>query len=807
MKTLLIILLFSNFAFAQITGKVISSKRESVPFVNVTLYQVSDSILVTGTTTNENGKYELSNLKSGSYYLKISGMGYKTLWSKPLEVQTLARELILPDLTLLEENNTLEEVRVSAKKELIQTTPLGKIINVQSSLMTKGSNALQVLERLPGVISDRRNSQFSLNGQSGVTVLFNGRKVQIPMDELMSLLENTVADNIEKIELITSPTAQYDADGGAGIINIVFKTNETLGSKINLTTTVGYGYREKSVTTVGLSQGFKKWSINASYSFNHDVGKSGYAGDGTAGSSFMLGETYNTFYGISRRFQNTHNLNATFQYQPNRRTTLGGDVVTSFGKSHNLVNNGGSYQFKNGDFVEVAILSDGLTTKQNAISSAYFRQAISAKSQLNMDLSYIHYFNSSPAEISSAYFDKDKQPIVPSNPIFTFGNRGESTSKIRVGVFKTDFMTAFSAKISGEFGMKMSVAQNENDSKVERKTKETWETDPRSQSQLQSQERIGAAYSQMKVLLNPKAVVQVGVRYEYWKRSFQSNAEPFVISQFFPSFLYTYNIKDQSTLSLTYNRRISRPAYTDLISNLFYTDPTFVFSGNPLLKPTLTQVIKLDYSKNSFNTGISYQYDIDPILRYQITANATHDIGISSPQNIDYQKSINLFLGYPFQLSKQWKVSINSTTSYRQYKVSYSQFPTEKRFVFQNLNFSQSIQLPKNIELELSGWYNFPFFEGPNKLKGFGIVNLGIAKKLPKNKGTIQLALPDLLRSFSVFSHNGGMTPIAFDINTVSNWRDETVFYRVVKVTYSRTFGKNTQSVKYDSKDEERGRF
>ncbi len=92
--------------------------------------------------------------------------------------------------------------------------------------------------------------------------------------------------------------------------------------------------------------------------------------------------------------------------------------------------------------------------------------------------------------------------------------------------------------------------------------------------------------------------------------------------------------------------------------------------------------------------------------------------------------------------------------------------------------------------MELSGWYNFPFFEGTNSIKGFGIINLGIAKKLKNDKGTLQLSLPDLLQSFSVHTHISGMTPIVFNINTVSNWRDETAFYRVIKLTYSRSFGK-----------------
>lgn len=339
MRTLLFLAFFSNVAFAQITGKIITSKREAVPFVNVLLLAASDSSLVSGTITNKGGSYQLLLPKTGRFYLKISGVGYQSRLSEAFEVNASKSTIELADLILLEEENTLNEVQVSAKKELIQTTPLGKIINVQSSLMTKGSNALQVLERLPGVISDRRNNQFSLNGQSGVTVMFNGRKVQMPMEELMSLLENTMADNIEKIELITSPTAQYDADGGAGIINIIFKNNELLGTKINFSATAGYGYKEKVLNTIGISHGFKKLNLNASYSFNHDVRKSGYVGDGTAGASFILGETYNTFYGIARRYQNNHNLNFAAQYQPNPKTTLGVDFVGSFDKSHNLVNN------------------------------------------------------------------------------------------------------------------------------------------------------------------------------------------------------------------------------------------------------------------------------------------------------------------------------------------------------------------------------------------------------------------------------------------------------------------------------------
>jgi hypothetical protein len=301
--------------------------------------------------------------------------------------------------------------------------------------------------------------------------------------------------------------------------------------------------------------------------------------------------------------------------------------------------------------------------------------------------------------------------------------------------------------------------------------------------------------------------VHAGLRYEYWQRDIKGHTHAFTIAKLFPSVTYIRTLNEQSNWSINYNRRISRPAYTDLISNLFYNDPTFVFSGNPLLKPTITDVLKADFTNKGLNMGLSFQYDLHPILRYQITTNETKDIGISSPQNVDYQKSINLFVNYPLQIRNWWKLSVSSTTSLRNYKISYSLNPAQKTFLFQHVNFIQNLILPGDFEIEFSGWYNLPMFEGANSIKGFGVLNMGIAKKLPKEKGTLQLSLPDVLRSFEVHTHISGMTPIVFNINTVAHWRDESAFYQVIKLTYSRSFGKNTFSASKRSDTEERERI
>lgn len=429
MRILLSILfLTAHYAFGQITGTVKTTKGEPIQFANVILFDAIDSTIIVGSSTDELGKFSIKSTRLGETFLKISSIGYKSFSTKVFKINNLSENFEIENLILFDEDNTLSEVTVSAKKQLIENTPTGKIINIQSSLMTKGSNALQVLERLPGVITDRRNNQFSLNGQSGVTILFNGRRVQMTMDELMNLLESTVADNIEKIELITSPTAQYDADGGAGIINIIFKNNETLGTKINFSATAGYGFREKGVTSIGLSQGYKKLNFNAYYSFLHDVSRSGFKGFGTSDKTFLSSATSADFSGITRRFQDNHNLNFTAEYRPNTKIVLGGDLVYSLSNAHNLSNNNVAWEFTNGDYISFKALSDGQNRRKNIISSIYFKDKINEKSQFGIDLSYIKYGNNSPTLINSDYFDKQGGEFTPENPMFTAGNRGESLS-------------------------------------------------------------------------------------------------------------------------------------------------------------------------------------------------------------------------------------------------------------------------------------------------------------------------------------------------------------------------------------------
>ncbi|UBM58647.1 TonB-dependent receptor [Marinilongibacter aquaticus] len=798
---ILFLLLLSLQTFGQITGRIVDFDKEPVPFASAVLYQLPDTVFVSGTTSAENGSFKWSEISVGNYFLRISSIGYR---DRAFSLQFLPDSLLdLGEIQLQNENKILDEVRVSARRDIVEQTPFGKVINVQNSLITKGSNALQVLERLPGLSTDRRNGQFSLNGQSGVAVMINGRKVLMSQTELMALLESTLADNIQKVELITSPSAKYDAEGGAGIINIVMHEASQEKSRLEWTAMAGHGYGEKAALALNYQKVGQKMSLTSSYSYLRDTRRSGFEGLGTSQKPMVLGgKSSADFSTYAKERQNGHTLNLTAEYKPKPEFRLGTDWMLSYAQNKTLSHNNVAWDTEAFGYLSLKGLSNGHSTRTNLIGSVFMDKTWKKSQRLGMSLSLINYSSNSPTTIDSKYYDRNGEPAVSPSDIYTSGNRGESLSNIRVAVGKLDYEQAFGEAVKAEFGGKLSLSDNENDSSIESLLNGVWQKDARSQSLIFGKEKVLAAYSQFQFQMSEKASLHTGLRYEYWQREINTEKQPFRIAGFFPSLLYSRSVKEGVTLQMGYNRRISRPQYSDLVSNLFYNDPTFVFSGNPSLKPAINNQLKIELNTPYINSSLAFQHELHPILRHQITTNAEQNIGISSPQNLDYLKSLTFFLHAPLRLAKWWDLAISSTTSLRKYRVSYTPSPATKSYLFQGFNFVSSFKLPYAMELELSGWRNLPAYDGSNSVRGFGMVNLALAKTLRDKKGSFRLVLPDLLQSMKVHTHISGMTPIVFNINTVSDWRDETALYRVIRISFSRSFGDDVLSPKRNREEE-----
>jgi hypothetical protein len=249
-----------------VKGKL-TSKNEAISFANVILRQSNDSSFVGGVVTDEYGSFLISVNETGSFFITASFIGFQTYSSNTLKLEGKNVTIDLGSIEMSEDELILEEIQVVAERPLIVKEVDRTTINIENRMNLAGSSALEVLERSPGVVVNRQSSSLALMGKDGVNVMINGKVQYMPPDALFNFLEGQSATNIKSIELITTPPANLDAQGNAGFINIVLKTNPDEGLNGNYSLSAGYGRGEVGNASIGLNYSKDRWSFFTSYSY------------------------------------------------------------------------------------------------------------------------------------------------------------------------------------------------------------------------------------------------------------------------------------------------------------------------------------------------------------------------------------------------------------------------------------------------------------------------------------------------------------------------------------------------------------
>ncbi|MGB3150348.1 MAG: carboxypeptidase regulatory-like domain-containing protein, partial [Maribacter sp.] len=308
-----------SYAQGEIQGFVQDETGTALVFANVLLLKASDSSFVKGTITEENGQFLFQNISVGTYVFTASMVGYESSSTKQFDFDGTLKTL--PPI-LLSEGLELDEVVVTSKKNLYEQKIDRMVINVASSILSTGSTALQILERSPGVQVDRQNSSVSLVGKSGVVIMINDKLSYMPAASVVQMLEGMSADNIESIELITTPPANFDAEGNAGFINIVLKEQADLG--LNGSYSLSFGVGNGTITNNNINFNYRKNKMNffGNYSFLRDI----------QGQFFSFNRNFinansdevEIFTNTDREpIQRNHNLRMGADYQASEKTVLG----------------------------------------------------------------------------------------------------------------------------------------------------------------------------------------------------------------------------------------------------------------------------------------------------------------------------------------------------------------------------------------------------------------------------------------------------------------------------------------------------
>jgi hypothetical protein len=218
-------------------------------------------------------------------------------------------------------------------------------------------------------------------------------------------------------------------------------------------------------------------------------------------------------------------------------------------------------------------------------------------------------------------------------------------------------------------------------------------------------------------------------------------------------------------------------------------DPIAVFTGNPLLQPTITSNIKLGYNIEDYTFSVLASRDDHPIVGGQLTESPAHDVMYVSPQNMVYRNSLTFQANLPWKVNDWWSMSYSLTGGWRKFKETYTAAPVEKSYFSYSFNFSQQFRLPANFSAELAGWWNSPTWWGTTRGEGFGSVDMGIKKELKHDGGVLQLSAADVFRITQIRMHFGMLTREAFATNSYVKYNPESRIFPIIKLTYTRSFG------------------
>jgi iron complex outermembrane recepter protein len=819
MKMLLLCLtvFFTGSVVAQmkVSGKVAAANGKPVAFANVYLLNISDTSLVKGAIANEMGEFNIDRLSSGKYFLRYSAAGFQTYNSPELELRADEENKVLATQVLEEDSRKMAEVVVKAEKPLYQQQMEGTIVNVKSSILSKGSSALEVLERSPGVFIDRQNNNIALNGKSGVMVMINGKLMRMSLSQVVTLLGGMSANNIERIELLTTPPAKYDAEGSAGLINIVLTKTKKVGTNGSFSVTGGYGWGEKGAGTFDITHRKGRIELFGTYSYSHDRSFTNWVAESKQNVPILGGEMTVAFWNTSKPVQDNHDATIGFATALNSKTSIGASIGYNNNYVSSVVNNQGEYNVLPDSLLRFNGVIKSTNRWTNYSSNFNLERRIAEGEKFNFDIDYLYYKNRNPTDVESSFLNKANIAAGNNDSVFAARQRGFANTTIQVGVVKADYVKQLNKKVKLEAGMKGTYTRNASFSGIESFVGGVWVKRPEASNDIVMNEGIAAAYTSFNVQIDEKTAFTAGVRYEYSQTRLTDNSKNKAeilnrkLGVFFPNLFYSRKLNENAELQLSYTKRISRPSYNDLASFVGYNDPVSVFTGNQSLRPTITNNIKIGYNYKRYSFSLLFSRDDNPISRFQLTENQKGDLMYVSPQNIEYQNNINFQTNLPFKVSSWWDMNYGFTGGLRQFKLKHTKEKFVKSYFGYSFYGSQSFKLPKQYFIELSGWYNSLSYNGSVIVDGFGALNLGVKKDFKNNNGSLQLSVTDILRTMQITSSYGQFTQEAFSLSSRLDFNLESRTFPIVKLTYSKSFGSNSgssQRKQANAANDERGR-
>ncbi len=738
----------------EIKGKLKNENGEALAKVTVTLHKAKDSALLRTTLSADDGSFTFSFNDTIAVLIRFDAIGYENRWMSAL---TLASK---PEISLSRTTKALEAVVVTAKKPIVEVKPDKLVFNVEASINATGNNGLELLQKSPGVIVDK-DDNILLAGKNGVRIFIDGKPSPLSGTDLAAYLRGLNSNDIEAIEIITNPSAKYEAEGNAGIINIRLKKNKNYG--VNGTISGGYGIMKFPKYNGAASLNYRNKKVNyfANYSIynNRNWNKFDLYRIQNDTSYDQTSESRGHFQG--------HNLKAGADFFLNSKNTLGVVVNGNLGEMEWNSESQTPIAATGIKETDRTLYAESRTNnkRRNFTANLNYRFADTSGHEWSMDADFGKYsmrgYNTTP----NVYLDND------GNEISSYTFSSEMPTDISMISFKSDYeQNLWKGKLAA--GIKSAYVLTDNNfAFYEYDANGNPVLNPNRSSRFEYTEWINAAYGQYRRQWK-KIGIQAGLRLEQTNSHGQLTAAVPTDDEdvkrsylnLFPSAGITWQLAEKHTLGLSYSRRIDRPRYQDLNPFEYQLDQLSFRKGNPFLRPQYTNIIELRHTwAQKLTTTLSYSKVNDFFA--QVTDTVDGNRNYIQQRNLANQEVYSLTATYPFSITKWWSVYANVTLYHSRYRAEFEENKIIKlnATVF-NLYQQQTFKIAKGWTAELSGSYNSPsVWGGTYQTNAFWNLDVGLQKKFWKDNATIRVSVTDIFytQPWSAVSNFGGLYLIA----------------------------------------------
>jgi hypothetical protein len=730
---------------AQITGRVTDSLNIPLPYCNVNLMKAADSSLVTGVISDTAGVFRIENTLPGTFVLLFSNLGYQKKYSAPIYLPTGIEAFKAGTVRLKTNSKLLKGVEVNELKSFIEHKIDRTVYNIESSTLAAGNNALEILKQLPGVVVNN-NDAISVRGKPGVLLMIDGRTSYLSAADAANYLRTLDASQIEKIEIITNPSARFDASGNA-VINVILKKDKNLGLNAQLFANYAQGFYG------GGWQGFNANYRRRKFNFFGSYSKGFYNNYSISDQQNIFssnGEPVSIISGHSNTdtYFSNNSGRLGFDYMPDAKQTFGMVAEGYYGIGTFLLHDRTLLSKPSGQ-IDSSLLTEGPRSviEKNLNCDLNYRIKIdSLGRELSANIDYAAFSISSDELDETVYNFFD--PAITRLPAFL---KYKLPTNVSIAAAKIDYVHPLGKETKLEGGLKSSFVQTDNNGRYWNVVNGIETTDTLKSNHFRYTENLNSAYLIITRKISKKLDGQIGLRAEdTHSQGIQTVGNSSFARDYlnlFPSGFLNWKIDTFNSLNFSYSRRIDRPDYGQLNPFRFYHNPLNYSQGNPFLLPQLSDNLQADYIFRNFltiSTGYLHMTDVISDASHQDESN---HITYTVIQNLNAYNSYNILVSLTLH-PKPWWTMIGSANEFHDHYYGLSQEGYYSKSGFTGIfNLLNSFTFKKGWSAEMGFFYRTININGLVVNDPIYHLDIGIRKLFATGRGAVALKVLDALWS------------------------------------------------------------